>query len=229
MNIKIDPHLFKENNKNFVYQTLKANIMELRLIPGQMINEADIGKELNVSRTPIREAFIRLNEEHLINTYPQRGSYVSKIDMRLVEEGVFMRKCLENAVYAEAACRNQPEAIQELRKNLAIQKAVVQSQSNYESEFMQLDNKFHAYIFEVNGKGNVWNSIISINTHFNRLRYLDILEQTNIYKVLFQHEMLIDAIEAHHPEDTSRIVEEHQENIMNIIDDIREKYIDYFL
>jgi len=229
MEIMIDPRFSKENNKNFVYQTLKTNIMELHLLPGQAINEADVGRELNVSRTPVREAFIRLNEEHLINTYPQRGSYVSKIDMRLVEEGTFMRKCLENAVYAEAACRNQPEAVQELRKNLAIQKAVVQSQSGYESEFMQLDNRFHAYIFEVNGKSNVWNSIISINTHFNRLRHLDILEQTNIYKVLFQHEMLIDAIEAHRPEDISRIVDEHQGNITNIMDDIREKYIDYFL
>lgn len=229
MGILIDSHFPKDNSKNFVYHALKVNIMELNLTPGQSINEADIGRELNVSRTPVREAFIRLNEEHLINTLPQRGSQVSKIDMNLVEEGSFMRTCLEQAVCIEVLSKSTPHLIQDLRKNLAIQKAVVQSGDGYEREFMQLDNQFHSLIFETCGKYNVWNSIMSINTHFNRLRYLDLKEQTNIYKVLFQHEMLINAIERHSEEDATRIVLEHQGNVVDILADIRKKYIDYFL
>ena len=70
-----------------VYATLKNAIQFLDLKPGSVISESQLIEELGVSRTPIREALIRLSDELLIHTYPQRGTYVSKIDLSLAKEG----------------------------------------------------------------------------------------------------------------------------------------------
>lgn len=62
-------------NKVDVYQTLKNAIQYLALMPGSTINEQELASELGVSRTPIREALIRLSSETLIDIYPQKGTY----------------------------------------------------------------------------------------------------------------------------------------------------------
>src|SRR5690554_2566058 len=88
----------KMSNRDFVYETVKNNILNLILKPGQMISEQEISGKLKVSRTPTREAFIKLSEEGLITIYPQKGSYVSLIDIDHVEESLFLREQMEVAV-----------------------------------------------------------------------------------------------------------------------------------
>jgi len=229
MDLKIDKNASGRTSRDLVYKTIKSNILELHLEPGSAINETDIAAALNVSRTPIREAFVRLSRENLIVSYSQRGSFVTKLDMQLVEEGRFMRKILEKAVYKNVAQSAGPMLIQTLRKSVGIQEAVVQALSDYASEFMLLDNHFHQSIFEADGKRNVWNSILDINTHFNRLRFLELKEQSNIYKVLFQHEALVNAIEAHNVNAIDQIINEHTSNVMNIVDTMRINHPGYFL
>ncbi len=228
--------VYKSSGRGLVYRvywTLRENIMDLTLAPGAVLNESDVAKELNVSRTPVREAFVQLHDERLINIYPQRGSSVSKIDMELVKEGSFMRRCLEEAVYAQAAELAGEDAILELHGILAKQKELVaahaQSGTKLGSDFIRLDDRLHRYLFALCGKNNIWDSIVSINTHHNRLRVLELWEHLNIYKVIFQHEMIIDAIEKRQPEKIKGLISEHHLNVIGIIDHIRDKYPDYFL
>lgn len=61
-----------ENNKQYIYKVLKESIMNLALAPGETISEIEISEALNVSRTPVREAIVRLSEEKLINVFPQK-------------------------------------------------------------------------------------------------------------------------------------------------------------
>ena len=63
-----------ENNRQYIYRVLKDNIMNLNLKPGENVSEIEISELLNVSRTPVREAFVRLSEEKLLNVFPQKGS-----------------------------------------------------------------------------------------------------------------------------------------------------------
>ena len=221
------PHM---TDKMFAYHFLKNNIMnmDLNFLPGKLINEANIGKTLEVSRTPVREALIYLTREHLIQVLPQKGSYVTKIDMHLVEEGAFMRKCLEQAVYPEAAKHITPESAQRLRRMLAEQKSLIQYKEDYASEFIQLDDQFHAFIFQICGKSNIWDSIVSINTHYNRLRLLELQTKINIYKVLFQHEALLNAIEANDTTVIGNTIDEHMGNMTQSFATIQENFADFF-
>ncbi|MGL6114390.1 MAG: GntR family transcriptional regulator, partial [Cetobacterium sp.] len=82
----------KENTRQYTYRVLKENIMNLNLEPGEAIGEIDLSRELNVSRTPLREAIVQLIEEKLLEVFPQKGTFISKIDLTLVEEAIFLRE-----------------------------------------------------------------------------------------------------------------------------------------
>ena len=93
----------RESNRDYALRVIRENIINLELKPGTMISEQDIANELNLSRTPVHEAMQELSTTKIIEILPQRGSYVSKIDMDRVDEAVFMRTTLESAI-AELAC-----------------------------------------------------------------------------------------------------------------------------
>ncbi|UUZ94098.1 GntR family transcriptional regulator [Paenibacillus sp. P25] len=103
MNMKLDPSRdAKGLIRDYVHETLRKNIMELKLEPGRFISEKEVIEMLQVSRTPIREAFVKLSQEELIETIPQKGSFISLIDLKLVEESRFVRETLERAVVRQA-------------------------------------------------------------------------------------------------------------------------------
>ncbi|MCY9421621.1 GntR family transcriptional regulator, partial [Bacillus paralicheniformis] len=66
-----------------IYQMLKEEIMKFRLVPGELISEKEISERYEVSRTPVREAFLQLSREGLLEVYPQKGTRVSLIDLDL--------------------------------------------------------------------------------------------------------------------------------------------------
>lgn len=105
--MNITPRLPGENNKDYSYRVIKANIMSLNLRPGQVISEIDLAAALEISRTPVREVLAMLKEEHLVEVYPQVGTYVSKINLQLIEEAAFMRFTLEKEVL-KLACASFP-------------------------------------------------------------------------------------------------------------------------
>ena len=107
------------SSREAVYTTLKQLILSLKLPPGTAISEKEISLEFNVSRTPVRESFVRLAQEGLLEVYPQRGTYVSLIQVDLVEEARFMREQLERAVIRLACVQFPDEHMKILEQNLA--------------------------------------------------------------------------------------------------------------
>ncbi len=86
-----------------VHDALRDAIVRVAILPGQAISETEMAASFGVSRTPIREALIRLADEGLIDIYPQAGTFVSRIDLAAVREAQFVRQTLETAVGIEAA------------------------------------------------------------------------------------------------------------------------------
>lgn len=228
MFIKLPEKEKKENNRNYIYRTLKNNIMQLYLKPGEIISETELSGFFNVSRTPIREAFIKLLEDKLVEIYPQKGSFVSHIDLKIVQEGIFMRNVLEKAVLKEAIQNFSEEDLNELKKIVAFQRTL--SELNDSSiEFFNFDNKFHETIFKGCGKARIWGVVDNMSTHFNRLRFLDTIEKMNTDKILEQHNEIINIIEEKKEEKIDEIVDAHLTNIMVKLDELRKKYSSYFI
>ena len=222
-----------ENSKQYTYRVLKENIMNLNLYPGESISEAEISKILKISRTPIREAIVKLSEEELISVFPQKGSYVSKIDLDLVKEAVFLRNiCEEKILEIAIESKNNILLIKELERNLEYQKLAYNLEENTEEniyKIFSLDNEFHKSIYDFCNKKNIWKSIKRLSSHYDRIRLLDTIEKNNILFIIKQHEEIIKIIKEENLKAVHNLVSSHLVKFEDLIEFFREKYSDYFL
>ena len=88
----------REFQSDYITRVLRKNICFLKLYPGEVISENQISSYLNVSRTPVREAFFRLSNEGLLDIKPQRSTTVSLINLKKVKDGLFMRHVVEKEI-----------------------------------------------------------------------------------------------------------------------------------
>lgn len=197
----------KESRKEYAYRILKENIMSLELKPGELLSEVELSEKLNISRTPIREVLMRLKNEHLIEVKPQSGTYVSLIDLDLIEEAIFMRFALEEKVLKEA-CNYFPEdKMIELEKNLFAQN-IIASMDGGEHEFHKLDTSFHETLFLGVKKKAIWESILKISTHYNRMRLLS-QKKDSKELVVKQHEEILNIIKNKEKDKVENVINYH--------------------
>ncbi|MBX4261356.1 GntR family transcriptional regulator [Clostridium estertheticum] len=215
-----------ETIKNYTYRVLRSNIIDLNLKPGESISENEIANNLNVSRTPVREAFSLLVSEQLLEIYPQKGTQVSYIDLKRVEDARFMRLKLEQAVI-ELACEDFQESyLFDLESNINQQQFCV-LKKNYTAAF-NLDNSFHELIFKGCKKERIFNAIHFMNGDFDRIRALNLISSMNMDLVVAQHKGIIDAIKAKDSELGIKIVGEHLSKVNDDKMILLREYPEYF-
>lgn len=227
MNLIIREKIHNENNRDYIYEILKQNILEFKLLPGDSISENDLSTLFNLSRTPIREAFIKLSEDGLLNIYPQKGSFISYIDLDSINESLFIRKSLEISILKEAILIFSPENIKELKRIIGFQKTLLSTQAS-PCELFDIDNKFHQTIFEACGKKNVWKFISNVSLDFTRLRFLSSTEKVVIKKIISQHEAILKIIETKNFDAVTELINNHMSNFLDKIEFLKEKYPGYF-
>lgn len=182
----------EESSRDYAYRLLRRNIITLCLEPGAILSEAELSEQLGMSRTPIHEALILLKNEGLVDILPQRGSKVSHISLNFVKEGYFMRQILESAIIQEIAGTLDPEQMKLLRANLDKQIALVdQGGADLIENFFELDDRLHRMLFEFSHRERIWSATHSLNSHYDRVRYLDTLVNTvDLSTLLKQHNTL---------------------------------------
>ena len=196
-----------ESTKDYAYRVLKKNIMNLDLKPGDVLSEKDIANELGLSRTPIREVVMKLKEDHLLEVIPQKGTYVSLIDIDLMNEGTFMRVVLEVEIL-KLACESFPEdSIDKLEMNLFAQK-IACKKPNAKIEMHRLDQKFHEIIFNGVNKSNIWDSIQKISSQYNRVRVLSELSKGTEH-IVIEHERILDVIKNKRYSAVNEVIDNH--------------------
>lgn len=198
----------KETGKEYAYRVLKDNIMCLELKPGDSVNESDLAELLNVSRTPIREVLIKLKGEHLIEVKPQAGTYVSRIDWKVIKEAVFVRSTLEKEVLKKACQKGFPEdKLLDMEKCLFAQK-LIETKNDNALEFYILDKEFHKLLFVGMNMSNVWDCISTISTHYNRMRILAEFKGDKS-AIVNQHVNYLDIIKNKDLDSIDKIIETH--------------------
>jgi len=110
-----------KKSKDSIYDTLKMRIIELQYLPGHLFNERELINEFNVSRTPIREVFLRLSEENLVEVVPRVGTYVAQINLQKVKNAYELKKKLESLaaeLASQRADRREMETLVDLAKSI---------------------------------------------------------------------------------------------------------------
>lgn len=216
----------RERVRDHVYETLKKNIMELKLEPGRYISEKEAVEMLQVSRTSVREAFIRLSQEELIETVPQKGSFISLIDLEHVEESRFVREQLEAGAVRLACEMLDKSGILQLENVIAMQELSVEER-NYEKLF-DLDEQFHRSILIGCGKRRTWGIIQQMSTHFNRIRLLRLAVNYDWNIILSQHRDIVQAIRDKDPDRAEKTMRDHVRLIVLEKEALKNRYPDYF-
>lgn len=214
--------------KEIIYLEVRNKILNLDYKPGRMISETEISEMLKVSRTPVREVFIRLSYEKLINIYPQKGTFISLIDLPFVGESVYMRSILECRIINEIFDKSITVLPQEAKKNIRLQEELVQSNGTIQ-EFLELDNDFHRIIFKTVGHETIWDIISTTKIHYNRYRVLTMYEPEMLRKVYNEHCDLVKYIETSDKRKCGSLLKEHHYSGLDHASVIKEKYPDYFL
>lgn len=214
------------NVKEYVYRTLWDDIMQAKLEPGKRLSEQEIALKLNVSRTPVREAFINLAKEGLVEIFPQRGTFVTKIDLREVRQAVFIRESLEISVLMELIKKVTGEQISQLKRIVAEQEEENQ-RANF-TRFYELDEEFHRSLAVMSGYPRAWDVIKASKVQMDRVRWLSLPLASHIAKLIEQHAGIVRALEEGRADEAKRIVSEHLKFAAQPVE-VQEKYQDYFV
>jgi len=223
INIDRSPH---ESTRSHVYRVMKTNIMTLQLPPGASLSEQEIATTLSVSRTPVREAFIHLAQEHLLEIVPQRGTSVSLIDLNSVEESKFLRETLEKSII-RLACKEFPaDKLFDLQSFISVQELCLPG-NNY-LKFYELDELLHRTIFDGCNKGRIWGLIQQLGTHYNRVRLLNLSSGQDLGQLLEHHKNLVRAIQTRDAALGSRTITLHLNKVQIDILNLVQEHASYF-
>jgi len=212
---------------DYVYAEIKRQIINWQLKPGQRISEAEMSKVLEVSRTPVREGFIRLKNEGLVEILSQRGTIISKIDLKKVREGVFVRNCLEREVIREISGKLDKDSIVKCEKYLNKQEEAL-IDGDY-VDFHKYDVAFHKVFFESADRINTWEFIQYTNSQYERVRMLTLLDFDKFKHLLDVHRALFNAIIADDFDAASTITESHINTIFDEITVLRKEHEAFFI
>jgi DNA-binding GntR family transcriptional regulator len=212
--VKMITRLPGENNNNYSYRAIKEGILTLELLPGQLLSVGELTEALKVSTTPIKSALWKLQQEHLVDVIPQVGSYISKINLDLVEEAASMWFDLEKE-YLKSACKHfSEENIEQLKRNLSDQemlfeqKHMLHNSKLVASKFSELDDKFHSIIFKGHQRNNTWKAISQMATDYHRMIMLKGIE-SRIENMIAEHKDILSIIEKKEIERVENVLREH--------------------
>jgi DNA-binding GntR family transcriptional regulator len=208
-----------------VFERLRGMIISLELPPGSPLSRAALAGQFGVSSTPIRDALMRLEEEGLVDVFPQYATVVSRVDVRLAQQAHFLRQAVELEIVRMLAMRHDEAFAAELHATIIRQQQFVKA-GDFE-KFMAADNEFHAQLYAATDKQDIWSLVRSRSGHIDRLRRLHLPSPGKAQDILRHHKLIAKAIEAGHPEEAQKHLRTHLSGTLSELDQIRSRYPEY--
>ena len=181
----------ERNLNETTYQLLKQDIMSFALAPGEAISAAKVASRYGVSRTPAREAIVKLEKEGLVDIYPQSKTLVSRINLSRTRQEWYVRYTLEIGMAERFIRKVTQDTIQAMERNLR-QMELARDEAG-RSLYLTLDHGFHDIIYDTAGESLAKEIIHTQITHYNRIRYLTDLTPPVREKTILEHRQLISA------------------------------------
>lgn len=208
------------------YNKIREDIMNMTLEPGMDVSVQKLSERYGVSRTPVREAVVRLQQSGLVVIYPQRKTVVSKIDLKRVREEWFIRTSLESAVVDEFIRKCSELVADTMQELISKQKRYVNKERF--REFYTKDNRFHQLIFETAGQGLSWLTIEDVASHYNRIRLLYGKIRGVEPSVINKHEKMVAAARKRDAEAMRKAVIEYSNSLLEQVKSISKQYPHFF-
>jgi DNA-binding GntR family transcriptional regulator len=209
-----------------VHVALRRDIIAGHLAPRAMLSEQDIAAGFGISRTPVREAMIKLAEEGLVEIFPQYGSFVAPIKLRDVFDSQFAREALECAAVDKAIDRLDAPQEHALRAIIARQRGLQRPQQR--ALFFRADEDMHMLILQIAGHGNAWHFVEGAKGQMDRVRHFAISIVRKQATTLAEHEAVVDRLLARDRAGAVEAMRTHLRAILRTIDLLRNEKSEYF-
>jgi GntR family transcriptional regulator, rspAB operon transcriptional repressor len=209
-----------------VYAWLREAILSGHLRPGQALSENELAHQLGVSRTPVREAIIRLENEGLLSVRPQVGTSVAPIDVEAVADVQFLREAVECRTVALAAQRVTPADALELRRQLKEQ-ARIAARGDH-AAFVPLDDRMHQKLVAMAGRPRVWRAVEDAKAQLDRVRFLSLEDPAWLATIHRQHEEIVGRVIAGDADGAVAAMSLHLRAVFASIETIARRSPEYF-
>jgi DNA-binding GntR family transcriptional regulator len=208
-----------------VFERLRGMIISLRLPPGSPLSRAALAGQFGVSSTPIRDALMRLEEEGLVDVFPQYATVVSRVDVRLAQQAHFLRQAVELEIVRGLAVSRDIAVAADLNRTIAQQQQFAKA-GDFE-KFMTADNEFHAQLYAASGKQDIWVLVKSRSGHIDRLRRLHLPSPGKAQDIVRHHRLIAKAIGSGEPDEAQKHLRTHLSGTLSELGRIRADYPEY--
>ncbi len=198
-----------------VYETIRDAIISGKFSPGTKLTVDDLSKELNVSRTPVKEALVRLEREGLVENIPRRGMYVAKISIEDALEIYELREVLEGFAVRKASENIDKESLKLLKEILSKGEKYIRD-GNFK-DYSNIDEQFHKILWNLSGNKRLFRILENIRSIIRLLMTSSVNIPGRASASLLEHRKILSAIEKNNPELAESYMKEHIKNVKEIV------------
>jgi len=189
------------------YAALRDRLMLLEIAPTHPIHEPQLAEELGIGRTPMREALKRLETDHLVVSYPRRGTFATAVDFHELNYISEMRQVLEPVAARNAAANRDPEIRAQLNGYLARIDSLDPSLD--QRSLLLLDIQMHRLIYKAAGNKHLEETLVRLDNLVTRIWCLVIDQMPPIAEHIKEHSALLRAILDGDADLAAKLVTEH--------------------
>ena len=192
-----------------VFEHLESDILSGKYSRGEVLTETKLSSELGVSRTPIREALRRLEQEHLIEE-SGKGSVVIGVTEKDLEDIYLIRSKIEGLAAAFAAENHTEKQLEELREELELQEFYVAKKDA--DRIKKMDNKFHNKVYELSGSIIFFDTLLPLHKKVQKFRKASVESKSRATASAEEHRKIYEAIAEGNSQKAEEYAKAHVEN-----------------
>jgi len=211
--------------KTQVYEALKEIIGHMDIYSGeelQRLDERALGQQLGVSRTPVREAISRLEQEGLVRNIARRGAFVIRKSKEEILDMIDVWAALESMAARLATTRSTDEEIASLRRKFATFDDSEEARAHID-EYSETNIEFHQTIIQLGKSPLITQMSDQLFFHMRAIRTTTIKERDRVSRSVLDHIRIIEAIEERDPYHAEQLVRDHALELAKHVD----KFVDY--
>lgn len=207
-----------------VFDKIRSDILNGKYKRGEELVESSIGKELGISRTPVREAIRQLELEGLVQLVPNKGAFVTGISEKDVRDIYLIRARLEGLAARMAAKNITPELLDEMEETVVLSE--YHAKKEHYEQVCEMDSKFHKLLYKASGSRILEHTLTDFHQYVQRVRMASIMKKRRMEKSNDEHDAILTAIREHDEEKAELVATRH---ISNTVENLKNYDLDSVL
>ena len=207
-----------------VFDKIRSDILNGKYKRGEELVESSIGKELGISRTPVREAIRQLELEGLVQLVPNKGAFVTGISEKDVRDIYLIRARLEGLAARMAAKNITPELLDAMEETVVLSE--YHAKKEHYEQVCEMDSKFHKLLYKASGSRILEHTLTDFHQYVQRVRMASIMKKRRMEKSNDEHDAILTAIRENDEEKAELVATRH---ISNTVENLKNYDLDSVL